>query len=171
MKKELREHILKLLAGHRIMTVATNRPDGWPQATVVGYVNEGLTLYCFVSRMSQKFQNIAHDPRVSIAIANDVDQPLAIEGLSMATRGEPVADNEEYERAASLLLDRYPEYKKWPLPAPSLAPLMRFTPQVISVLDYSQGFGHSDLVTVESGDIAATRAAARHAWRPTPPAG
>jgi len=25
------------------MTVATNRPDGWPQATTVGYVNDGLT--------------------------------------------------------------------------------------------------------------------------------
>ena len=27
------------------MTIATLRPDGWPQATTVGYVSEGLTLY------------------------------------------------------------------------------------------------------------------------------
>lgn len=37
--------IIELLDGHRIMTLATNRPDGWPQATTVGYVNDGLTLY------------------------------------------------------------------------------------------------------------------------------
>jgi hypothetical protein len=30
---------------HLLMTTATNRPDRWPQATAVGYLNEGLTLY------------------------------------------------------------------------------------------------------------------------------
>jgi len=29
---------------HRIMTLATLPPDGWPQAMTVGYVNDGLTL-------------------------------------------------------------------------------------------------------------------------------
>ena len=45
MDEEIRKRILTLLDQHRIMTVATLRPDGWPQATTVGYVNEGLTLY------------------------------------------------------------------------------------------------------------------------------
>ena len=35
------------------MTVATNRPDGWPQATTVGYVNDGLTLYFLCDPESQ----------------------------------------------------------------------------------------------------------------------
>jgi nitroimidazol reductase NimA-like FMN-containing flavoprotein (pyridoxamine 5'-phosphate oxidase superfamily) len=39
-----RQKILTLLDQHRVMTIATLRPDGWPQATTVGYVNEGLTL-------------------------------------------------------------------------------------------------------------------------------
>jgi hypothetical protein len=38
MDDSLKRQVLKLLAEHRIMTVATNRPDGWPQATTVGYV-------------------------------------------------------------------------------------------------------------------------------------
>ena len=45
MDAALREKIMALLNEHRIMTIATLRPDGWPQATTVGYVNEGLTLY------------------------------------------------------------------------------------------------------------------------------
>lgn len=45
MEDEIRRKILALLDQQRIMTVATLRPDGWPQATTVGYVNEGLTLY------------------------------------------------------------------------------------------------------------------------------
>jgi hypothetical protein len=34
----LKSKILELLDQHRIRTLATNRPDGWPQATTVGYV-------------------------------------------------------------------------------------------------------------------------------------
>jgi hypothetical protein len=34
----LKSKILELLDQHRIMTLATNRPDGWPQATTVAYV-------------------------------------------------------------------------------------------------------------------------------------
>ena len=44
MDEELRHKILTLLDQHRIMTIATLRPDDWPQATTVGYANEGLTV-------------------------------------------------------------------------------------------------------------------------------
>jgi len=50
MNQEIKEKILALLDQHRIMTVATVRADGWPQATTVGYVNEGLTLYFLYRR-------------------------------------------------------------------------------------------------------------------------
>ena len=36
MNEALRKQILQLLDQHRIMTVATNRSDGWPQATTSG---------------------------------------------------------------------------------------------------------------------------------------
>ncbi len=42
MDEDIKGKILTILDQHRIMTVATLRPDGWPQATTVGYVNEGL---------------------------------------------------------------------------------------------------------------------------------
>ena len=62
MSPELRNLIVRLLNEHRIMTLATNRSDGWPQATVVGYANDGLVLYCFVARTSQKYANwVAHN--------------------------------------------------------------------------------------------------------------
>jgi hypothetical protein len=35
MDKETKQKILDLLDQHRIITVATNRPDGWSQATTV----------------------------------------------------------------------------------------------------------------------------------------
>ena len=66
MNEELKRTILTLLDQHRIMTIATLRPDGWPQATTVGHVNNGLTLYFLCGLDSQKAANIARDDRVSL---------------------------------------------------------------------------------------------------------
>jgi nitroimidazol reductase NimA-like FMN-containing flavoprotein (pyridoxamine 5'-phosphate oxidase superfamily) len=162
MTPELKAFALKLMNENRIMTVATNRPDGWPQATVVGYVNDGFTLYCFVGRTSQKFANIARDNRVSITIGGDAPDPMQIKGLSLAARARPVEDNKEFQRAGELFLKRYPEYATWGAPEPSLAPMMKFTPEVISVLDYTKGFGHSDLVNLTRDDLSL-----RSDWRAT----
>ena len=65
MNDVMKQKIQALLDAHRIMTIATLRPDGWPQATTVGYVNEGLTLWFLCGLDSQKARNLAHDrPRV-----------------------------------------------------------------------------------------------------------
>jgi Pyridoxamine 5'-phosphate oxidase len=65
MEEEIRRKILTLLDQHRIMTVATLRPDGWPRATTVGYVSEGLTLYFLCGLDSQKAKNLARDNRIA----------------------------------------------------------------------------------------------------------
>ncbi len=54
MDEAIRKKILDLLDHHRVMTLATNRPDGWPQATTVGYVNDGLTIWFLCGLESQK---------------------------------------------------------------------------------------------------------------------
>ena len=126
------------------MVIATNRPDGWPQATTAGYVNDGLTIYFLSSPQSQKAANLARDSRVSLTIDHDVSDPMAITGLSMAAQAQPVTDSTEIAKAMNLL----PEYAAFPMPKPEEIAVYRVLPKVISVLDYSKGFGHSDLVTV-----------------------
>jgi nitroimidazol reductase NimA-like FMN-containing flavoprotein (pyridoxamine 5'-phosphate oxidase superfamily) len=147
MNEEMRQKILKLLDEHRIMTVATLRPDGWPQATTVGYANDGLTLYFLCGLESQKANNLARDNRVSLTIDHDTPQVMDISGLSMAARVEAVTDPAKGQKILGLLMKKYPEQKNVPLamPKPSDVRLFRVTPTVISVLDYSKGFGHTDL--------------------------
>ncbi len=164
MKREFKQQIVDLLNQHRIMTIATNREDGWPQATVVSYANDGLVIYCRVARDGQKYTNIMRDPRVSLAIAKDVPQPLQIKGLSLAAQVAEVNDPTERNHAAELLLHRYPEYKVLPHPDPKAVPTLRLTPEYISVLDYSKGFGHTDLVRVSDNDLAEFVEARRHHW-------
>jgi nitroimidazol reductase NimA-like FMN-containing flavoprotein (pyridoxamine 5'-phosphate oxidase superfamily) len=148
MDAQLKGRILALLDQHRIMTVATLRPDGWPQATTVGYVNEGLTLYFLCGLDSQKAANLARDDRVSLTIDHDASQIMEITGLSMAARAQPVTDAAEAGKVLSMLPLKYPEQKSLPgpLPTPEQVRVFRVTPKVISVLDYTKGFGHTDLV-------------------------
>ena len=149
MDEPMRQKILALLEQHRIMTIATLRPDGWPQATTVGYANEGLTLYLLCGPDSQKAANLAREDRVSLTIDHDTPQVMEITGLSMAARAQAVVDPAEAEKALRLLMLKYPPQGSIPLPMPTPADvrIFRVTPTVISVLDYSKGFGHTDLVT------------------------
>jgi len=148
MNGALRKKILGIPDGHRIMTVATNRPDGWPQATTVGYVNDGLTLYFLCSPQSQKADNLARDSRISLTIDQDISDPMAILGLSMAAHAQAVTDPTEIAKALSMLPRKYPDYAAFPLPKAEETIVFRVLPKVISVLDYTKGFGHAELVII-----------------------
>lgn len=149
MDEELKRKILTILDQHRKMTIATLRPDGWPQVTTVGYANEGLAIYFLCGLDSQKAENLARDDRVSLTIDDDTTQVMEITGLSMAARAHAVVDPTEAENALRLLMLRYPPQNAVlpPMPKPSDVRIVRVTPSVISVLDYTKGFGHTDLVT------------------------
>jgi nitroimidazol reductase NimA-like FMN-containing flavoprotein (pyridoxamine 5'-phosphate oxidase superfamily) len=167
MMPRLKALILRLFHEHRVMTLATLRPDGWPQATIVGYVNNGFLLYCFVARSAQKFVNIQRDPRVSVAIGSDAADPLKVRGLSLAGHASEVDDRSEFGEIAALRLKKFPEYAALPAslarqdghlrialaPKPVRVALLRIAPDVISVLDYQHGFGHSELVTFSERDL------------------
>src|SRR6476620_12722247 len=116
MDDEIRKKILTLLDQHRIMTIATLRPDGWPQATTVGYANEGLTLYFLCGLDSQKAANLARDDRVSLTIDHDTPEVMEITGLSMAGRAQPVLDRAVAGNVLRMLPLKYPEPISLPVP-------------------------------------------------------
>ena len=119
MDDEVRGKILTLLDQHRIMTIATLRPDGWPQATTVGYVNEGTTLYFLCGLDSQKAANLARDDRVSLTIDHDTPQVMEITGLSMAAHAQAVVDPVEADKVLRMLPLKYPEQVSLPGPMPT----------------------------------------------------
>jgi hypothetical protein len=137
-------------------------PGRLAAATTVGYVNDGLTLYFLCGPESQKAHNLARDNRVSLTVDHDVTDPMAITGLSMAAHAYPVTDSTEVAKPMQLLGQRYPEYASFPMPKPEEIRVFRVEPMVTSVLDYSKGFGHTDLVT---GDHRQHRTSAEHEQR------
>ena len=142
---------IEIFERHRIMTVATLRRDGWPQATTVGYANDGLLVYFLISRFSQKFANIARDHRVSIAIGSDFEDPHDLRGLSIAASASELTDEDQRRHAYELLKARRPALAEFPEPDFHKAAMMRARCSIITVSDYSQGFGHADVVTLVLG--------------------
>lgn len=174
MNGKAKDRVLQVLDSHRLMSLATNRPDGWPQATLVGYVNDGFLLYCFIAGNSQKRANIVRDPRVSIAIGSDSAQPMGVSGLSLAGRAWLVDDRKELAWVSRLRLRRYPEYGRFsdgaeaarvlPEPPPDRVSLVRIEPEIFSLVDYSKGFGHSELITFSEQDLDRHLATQTHRW-------
>jgi hypothetical protein len=87
-----------------------------------------------------------------------------IKGLSMAARAVEVGDQGEIDHATTILLQRHPEYKVMPRPNPAAVPMLRITPEIVSILDYAKGFGHADLVRVTDSDLAEYIESRRHHW-------
>ena len=148
MTPAMRDKIQGLLARHNNMTIATVRPDGYPQATTVGYANDGLVIYFGCAPHSQKAANLARNPKVSIAIDRDHENWGEIEGLSLAGTAERVTDDAELAKVGALFLAKFPQVADFSEEDQASMAIYRVTPTVFSVLDYTLGFGHSDLVTV-----------------------
>ena len=86
---------------------------------------------------------------MSLTIDHDTSDIMAIAGLSRAARATRVQDRAEAERLLRLLPAKYPATAAplpFPMPVAEQVAMFRVEPEVISVLDYRLGFGHTDLV-------------------------
>ena len=139
---------IEILDDHRMMAISTVRPDGWPQTTMVGYANQGWTVYFLVFRDSQKFANIGHDSRVAIAVSGEASFLGELKAVYAGAHASEVTDPKERATAWMLLLERHPNLGDFGLPDNEETALMRATCKYVSVLDYSKGIGHSEALTV-----------------------
>ena len=147
----MEDKAIGILDANRIMSIATVRPDGWPQNTIVGYANDGLLLYFLISRGSQKFANIEKDERVAIAVAREPDDVRNIRAVYAGAQASEVTDPEQRQRAWKLLGERHPNLADYELPDTSRTAMMRALCKYVSVLDFTEGLGHADELTVGAG--------------------
>ena len=132
---------------HNVMSLATVRPDGYPQTTMVAFAYDGLTIYVAVDAGSQKARNIRRNGKVSAAIGHDTRDWSRIKGLSLAAQARVLRRDADIDHAIACLGARFPQmkalgeaegYEGWAF--------LEIRPLVMSMLDYTQGFGHTELV-------------------------
>ena len=149
MNAAARDFILDIINREHDLTLATVRPDGYPQAITVSYANDGLTIYVGTGKESQKVNNIRQNNKVSLTINTGYKDWNHIKGLSMGGVAEIVNDPDEIRRAGECMLKRFPQAAEWAQSdIANEIVFLKIHPQVISILDYEKGFGHTDLVTV-----------------------
>jgi general stress protein 26 len=149
MDQPTREFVLNIIDNAKDLTLATVRQDGYPQATTVSYAHDGMTLYVGVGKNSQKADNIRHNNKVSLTINTDYHDWNEIKGLSLSGTAEIVSDPEQIRQAGDCMLKRFPQLADWAsTDQAGDVVFLKIEPQLISVLDYEKGFGHTELVTV-----------------------
>ncbi len=146
MDEALKEKIRQVLQSQHLMTLATIRPDGYPQATIVNYISDDLTLYFATDAASQKVGNIRLNNKVSIAIANQTEDFYKLSGLSMSGLATRILDQEAVERLSIRLFRKLPQSKRFVPQDPRQLAVFSVTPVAISLIDYASGFGTSHLL-------------------------
>jgi len=141
-----RDLAVSVLAAAPDLTIATLRADGYPQATTVSFVSDGLKLYFGAGAKSQKAQNIARDNRVSAAVTAPYKNWDDIRGVSLGGRAVQVTDAKELQKMGELMLKKFPQVAQYMQANPDFEmTVFRIDAEVISLLDYSKGFGHTEL--------------------------
>lgn len=168
MKHALKLKVLNILDACQDLTVATLREDGFPQATTVSFVHDGLTLFFGTGHEAQKARNMRRDPRVSITMTAPYGDWNEIRGLSLAGHAEEMTTPAEAGMVMQLMVEKFPQIAGMATMENVEMAAFRITPMVISVLDYTLGFGHTDTVRVSDADIAETLGSMQHKWLAAP---
>lgn len=155
MDQKTRRFIQKIYRNEIKMTLATVRPDGFPQATIVAYAYEGFTLYFACDRSSQKVRNIRKCNKLSVTIDGKYDAAWKhLNALSMGAVGEVLSDPQEIRHAHELLATRFRTMAEMSKEDVAASAYVKVTPKIVSVLNYNLGFGHTDLVRVTRDDLS-----------------
>ena len=145
--RQLEQKIVSILNEANDLTIATVREDGYPQATTVSYVNDGLTIYFGCAAISKGQEHRAQ--RQGLADGQPAIRQLGRDpGLSIGGKAARVTDPKEMDRVGRLMLRKFPQIARYAPTDMEQLVVFRITPEIISVLDYRKGFGHTDLVKV-----------------------
>lgn len=149
MTPEQKTEILAILDDAHDITVATVREDGYPQATIVSFVHDGLSIYFGCDPNSQKARNIERSDKISLTVSLPYTDWAEIRGLSLGGRAHIVTDEAEIQRVSGLMIARFPQINEYAAGAErQQVDIVRVDPEVISLLDYRKGFGHTEEIRV-----------------------
>lgn len=141
---------VQILNEHRIMAVSTLRPDGWPQSTIVGYANDGLSLYFVILRSSQKLANIQKEDRIAVAIGKEPSILSEAKAVYAGGRAVEITDEGERAHAWELLNRRHPNLAPYDVPDATVTAMMRADCLHVSIVDFTKGSGHTEAFDIGS---------------------
>jgi PPOX class probable F420-dependent enzyme len=113
-------------AAASVAHLATVRPDGAPHVVPVVFALDGDTMWLVVDekpkrrRELQRLVNVRAEPRVSLLVDRYDEDWEQLWWVRADGRARIVGEGPELERAASVLLDRYPQERERPPEGPAI---------------------------------------------------
>jgi len=104
---ELREHVLRYLANHTTLNLATYGPGGLWSAAVL-YINEGVTLYFTSVAKTRHAINTSTTGAVSGTINDDCKSWESMAGIQLSGVATLVTDIDERRRIVRAYLVKFP---------------------------------------------------------------
>lgn len=158
LRSETLELAKNILANANELTLATVRGDGSPHASTVNFASDNLTLYAAISIDGGKAHDLNGEARVALTVSAPYVTWSDIQGMSIEGHAAFITDPEELSLASALLLLKLPDYARiikdpHVLPWPGMI-FIRITPEKVSLLDYTRGFGHTDAFDLRQQDAA-----------------
>jgi uncharacterized protein len=136
------------LAGHQVMTLATQGAEG-PWAAAVFYAGDGDSLIFLSSPDSRHCRNLLQDARCAATIQEDCRDWAQIKGIQLEGRVEQL-EGDEARRAGQLYGEKFPIAGPLGKAPPAIVAALarvrwfRLTPSRLLFIDNSKGFGHRD---------------------------
>ncbi len=146
-RRELETEIEDYLRKNHPCTLATCGADGAPRASVVDYVNEGLTVYIF-SEGGGKFTNIEENNRVGVGIGTSARTITSVRGLNIQGSAQVFTEDQpEFAHALKLfkpMLDDFESRTGAPVVfPPGMVRVIRITPLHMVYFHYMRGIAHA----------------------------
>ncbi|MBI5107190.1 MAG: pyridoxamine 5'-phosphate oxidase family protein [Rhodocyclales bacterium] len=148
MKSALPPEVAACLAGHNVMSLASQGPDGpWASAVFYVWADDGLI---FLSAPTTRHsRNLAVDPRCAATIHDDTSDWKAVKGIQIEGRVERL-DGEPAKRAGTRYAEKFPLLRPLAAIPPAIAEALakiawyRLAPTRIYFIDNARGFGHRE---------------------------
>ena len=140
------------LAGHHVMTLATQGPQG-PWASAVFYAGDGASLIFLSAPNTRHCRNLAQDARCAATIQEDYSEWSKIKGIQIEGRVHELRGEDE-ERARKIYGEKFPIVGPLANVPPAIVKALakvrwfRLVPERFHFIDNSKGFGHRDEIAL-----------------------
>ena len=149
-RQDLEERILKYMAAHNTISLAT-ATDGQPHAATVFYVSIGLELFFVSNPTSRHSINLERNPIVSGTINEDYSNWLKIKGIQLEGKVDCIGSIFENKRIVTAYIKKFPNVADFFISPKKMGEAIarqvskvrfyRITPEQIFFIDNATGFG------------------------------
>lgn len=131
-------HVAEFIAAGRVGRLATASASGQPLVVPICYAFDGAMLFSAIDAKPKRVggerlarvRNIRDNPRVSVVIDHYEEDWTRLRYVVIQGDAEVVTGGPAYDRGATLLLDKYPQYATLPVSAGDRA-MIAVTPRDI----------------------------------------